>query len=198
MRVALHDHADFCELFLVTSGIGTHVRVGERSALAPGDLCILQAGESHTITAPEGNELCWINIAFPAKARRGFAAFAPLPTGTATGARLGASNYADCLAVFEATLRDFAGRGRGDRLMLARFLASVLPYLTPGFAPVRAASDFLASAPAWLRTAAAPFLAGTNTAALPKGVSLLRERAGVSETHLARALKAATGQTPTQ
>lgn len=198
VRVLPHDHADFCELFLVTAGVGTHIRADKRTALTTGDLCFLQAGETHALLAPEGSELCWINIAFPVRAWRDFGAFAALPPGFATGARLGTSDHAACAAVFEAVLGDFAMQGRGDRFLLARFLGDVCPYLLSGFAPRRATPAFPASAPAWLRAAAAPFFSDTNTAALTGGVAYLRERAGVTRAHLARALQAATGQTPTQ
>ena len=197
VAVAPHGHADFCELFLVTAGVGKHIMGRERAVLQTGDLRFLRPGDTHAITAPEGSELCWTNIAFPVTAWREFKAFAPLPPAASSAVRLSPAAFAECAAAFDTALRAFVQNGRGDRHQLARFLGAVLPHLCAA-APPSPADGFPVGVPAWLRAAAMPFLGDTKPAALEGGVCYLRERAGVSGAHLARALRSATGQTPTQ
>ena len=203
VRVAAHGHADFCELFLVTGGAGVHIRGGDtRTALQVGDLCFVKRGDTHAITAPPDSELCWINVAFPIGAWDSFAAFAGVKSSAETVRLFGAEQKA-VACVFEETLRAFVRTGTGTRLELAAFLGDVLPYLTTrrattGTSHTSHANNLPASAPAWLRAAALPLLGDATPDALRSGTKLLQARAGVSQTHLARAVRAATGLSPTQ
>lgn len=194
--VALHDH-DFYEILFVLAGGARHEVNGDEGTLRPGDLVFLRPPDCHAIHVAPRQKLHHINVAFPADTWRAFSGMvgdlsisweqAPVFVSVPEERR------AACAVVFEAALHAFARQpSPTQRLDLCRFLADALPFLLHS----SAGSDTLPLDPPWLADACRSFR--RDLVALQAGVPRLVALSGVSPSHLARTLKAATGQTPTE
>lgn len=191
-----HGH-DFCEVFWVDSGKGTHI-VGELAKPMPlraGQLVFIRASDVHGFRAEASTEpFALINVAFSRKAwnelrhryalgeHPAFTEEAPDPPVQ----ELAGEAHADISRLFGELLheRRSAMVRDGFLLSLARKLEGVAPL--PG----------IASAPAWLRRGLIGSLREPD--ALRRGAAGLAALAGCSTGHLARTMRATLGITPSE
>ncbi len=200
--VGLHDH-DFYEMMFVLAGAAAHPVNGAARELRPGDLVFLRPPDVHAIQVPPGGKLHHINVAFPADAWRRFCEVAggvgaEWETGDLPAAvSVPEERRAACAAVFQAALLAFQRHPdpRRQGLDLCRFLSGALPFLWDDDGGEADDYRALADSPPWL--AETLRRARRDGEVLREGLPRLAAIAGVSPSHLARTLKAATGQTPT-
>jgi AraC-like DNA-binding protein/quercetin dioxygenase-like cupin family protein len=197
--VALHDH-DFYEILFVLAGGARHVLNGSEERLQPGLLMFLRPPDCHAIHLRPRERLHHINVAFPAAAWRAFREAAGIGEAWETGETprsllVPEERRAACARVFENALHVFPRHpSPTQRLDLCRFLADALPFLLPESA--EETEEDIPAAPAWLADACRAFR--RDPAHLIDGLPRLVALSGVSASHLARSLKAATGRTPTE
>ena len=206
--IPAHRH-DFFEMFFVVSGVGSHYlfrrETIRETPLRAGSLLFLRPDDCHGFIGTPGKRFQWINVAFSLLAWETFRAAADLPACDWDGAPeppepepLRGERYAECAILFEAALTRFhapvVGRDKRvpDRAALCRFLLDATPF----FGESGAEAEPFGDGPPWLQKACRAFRA--DEACLRDGLPRLLALAGVSHQHFARALKAATGESPTQ
>lgn len=188
-----HAHVDFREAFLVLKGHGTH-RVNDRALpLSAGDLVLMRPRDVHGYRVAPGQELTFLNVAFPETAWIAFLALAELTPrwdlpSTPPAWTLEPTLHARAEAIFRQALADFLLGGRP--VHLTRFLGALLPLITEERVPAPRLD-----LPNWLATALAAMERADNVAA---GLPRLVELAGVSLPHLCRTMRARLGQSPTE
>ncbi len=193
-----HTH-DFSEVLYVLDGGGTHFLNSEEQTLRAGDLCWIRPQDQHGFSVRPGQKLHFVNIAFRQSCWADFRRLAletSQPTGWETAPNPPAlhvppAQRGETARLFQELLRGF--HTHPSRLALCRFWGEVLPMLLPSPDPGTASAS-LGTGPAWLSHAC---LALHSEEALRAGVPRLVALCGVSPAHLARTMKAATGQTPT-
>lgn len=200
-EISPHTH-DFYEMLLIVAGTGTHLVNGDTTTITQGALILLRPSDCHSIVVRPGAKLHWINIAFPAEAWQDFRQATHLG-GEWEGEAQPRAVYLEperleaARACFDATLRHaHLGGHTATHRELCRFLIMALDFFEPAETSAPPTAALPPNAPPWLVAACRAFT--SDTAALRDGLPALRVQAGVSEAHLARVLKAATGQTPTQ
>lgn len=190
----LHRH-DFSEVFWVSEGTGVHRINGSEHALGPGSLVWIRPADGHGFGANEGGMVLH-NVAFaPAWfagfRRRHFPGDRTFWSGTAElpeHRRLAAAQV-ERLAVEFAEL----GTGAGDARATERFLLNLLHVC----APTPLSGERVGSKrdePAWMEPA---LRAWAETGKWRGGTPALARLAGRSEEHVARAVRAVTGRSPT-
>lgn len=186
-----HRH-DFAEIFWVNEGEGMHEVNGRRARIRAGDLCCIQADDTHSIDIVGDATLVITNIAFPAEVvdwlrlryfpgeKRWFWADERTCSGHADATRLHALNVA----------ADRLAAAPRDRLHFEFFLLGV-------FAELDGPQDEegLAGAPDWLAHACRRM---REPEALGEGVAALFRLAGRSPEHVARVTRATLGMTPSE
>lgn len=195
----LHEHADFYELFGVTSGAGEQLFAGHSQAIAEGDVVFVRPGDHHAFcgSPPDGVE--FINVAFPAEAWRHFIGLVGLDPdhgwddhAAPPTFRLGSVDRLRALGAFETALARF--HAEPTPLDLVRFWADLLVVLVPlrasGVAGIGARGR-----PDWFVDACTAMRQEAN---LRRGVARLRELANVSAAHLSRSMREFHAMTPTQ
>ncbi|MGV3614836.1 MAG: helix-turn-helix domain-containing protein [Fimbriimonas sp.] len=188
-----HTHVDFREAFLVLGGHGSHQVNGRTVPLAAGDLVLIRPRDVHGYRVVPGQELTFLNVAFPETAWTAFLAlaeFSPrwdLPSAPPAWT-LEPALHARAEGIFRQALADFLAGGRA--LHLTRFLGALLPLLTEERIPA-SRPDL----PNWLGTALAAMEGPDNVIA---GLPRLVELAGVSLPHLCRTMRTRVGQSPTE
>ncbi|MBC8101914.1 MAG: AraC family transcriptional regulator [Cytophagales bacterium] len=197
-QVSDHTH-DFYELMGILAGEAAHVVNGASAPLRAGDLILLTPGDWHSVRFLPGRLLHYVNIALPAVLWEGFRSL----TGTATtlgsvpvARALSAPSASECAAAFHRALEGFEAGAEVSGLEACRLLAAVVPCL---LAPERGGipdDGFLRDAPPWLIRACRRLRQDPDL--LRSGLPGFVAAAGVTPTHLARVLKAAARQTPTQ
>jgi len=221
-RIGMHRH-DFFEMLFLLDGAGQHpmlpagagpAAIARTEPLAPGDLIFLRPNDCHGLQVPAGGRLHWINIAFPAPAWTAFrmaagmniewwdgAAHPPIVNLPPEGPR------ETCTRLFEQALNQFqtarvsGNRVSPNRLDLCGFLAEVVRYLRPSAEPDQTetvAHRIAGAGPPWLIRACTALTREMEQDMPAVDAERLTTLAGVSPTHVARTLKAATGQTPTE
>lgn len=189
----LHSHLDFREVFLVLGGRGTHRINGSLTELSPGDLVLMRPSDIHGYRVGPGQELAFINVAFPESAWSAFLALAEVADDWQTGVAppswsLGPAAHGRAEGIFRQALADFQSGGRP--MHLTRFLGALLPLMHED-SGVPPRTDL----PPWLSTAMAAMERAENVAGgLPRFVEL----SGVSLPHLCRTMRARTDQSPTE
>jgi AraC family cel operon transcriptional repressor len=199
-QVTEHTH-DFYELMYVLAGEAAHAVNGVSVPLRSGSLVLLRAErDRHAVRFVEGRPLHYMNIALPAERWRAFrdlAGVGDLLEGTPSPVLLDGARAEACAGEFRRALERFqyaAPAAPALGLDLCRLLAAVVPLL--GGAPAEdSGGDLPADAPPWLARACRTLRRDPN--ALREGLPWFVAAAGVTRTHLARVLKAATGLTPT-
>jgi AraC family cel operon transcriptional repressor len=206
-QVTEHSH-DFYEMVYVLAGDAIHGLNGTVMALRAGELVLLCPGDRHYIRFHTGRFFHYINIAMDADMWRDFHRLAGIATNldapvivNTVAAAHSANGVADeCTAAFRHALQLFQNADIADaalRTGACRLLATVAPYLFAGArqddAPV---TDLPDGVPAWLSAACEKIRRDPD--ALRCGLPAFVAEAGVTRTHLARVLKAATDQTPTE
>lgn len=73
-----HTH-DFCEILYVVAGRGMHQVNGQTLALQAGDLNFVREDDCHAITARDGTDLQFVNVAFLRDPWEAFCALADVP-----------------------------------------------------------------------------------------------------------------------
>ena len=198
-QVPPHRH-DFYELMCVLAGDAVHTVNGDAAPIGAGDLVFLRPGDWHSVRFRQGMLLQYINIAFPAEIWERFAVLTQIPQETIAwpvSVSLPAP-VADCAATFRRALARFRtpdGHVVGSGLEVCRLLAFVSGLLLDASDSAESRGDLPDAAPLWLKRACRTLRDGEN---LRMGLPAFVQSAGVSRTHLARALKAHTGQTPTE
>lgn len=194
----LHDH-DFYEVMWVLAGRGTHRVSGQALPLAVGDLVLVRPGDRHRVEVAAQKRLDFVNVAFRAGLWRAFLALA----GQTPAARSwDAGDTPPAVHVEEPDRTSFnaevdrllqAYDGPGSQLELLRYLGAVVGLLAPERRRPPIGSG--AGEPDWLRQAARGMHEPEN---LRIGFSRFVSLCGVSEGHLARALRRYRGQTPVE
>lgn len=195
-RTELHTH-DFFEMMYVLAGTGTHQINNRALPLVVGDLIFVRPRDCHAIAVRPGNDLHFVNIAFPADAWTDFCVLAGLTDDVFSAqsiapppaVRVSATQRDECTQAFQRALRAF--HEAPSRLELCRFWALVVPILLQ---PVEPPDDDAAVLPGWLHTACWAMRDERN---LRLGFARFIELSGVSPAHLSRTLKAYCNQTPT-
>jgi len=194
-RSELHVH-DFCEMTYVVAGRGIHLVNRQMLPVRTGDLIFVRQDDCHAISATDGTDLQFVNVAFPRAAWETFCALADVPreawsSGVLPRAvRLPPDGRQKCEPAFRDAL--FSFHEGAPALALCRFWSLVSPYLVHPTA-MRAKDE--ARLPPWLRSACWAMHDEQNLhAGLPRFIEL----SGVSRAHLSRSLKAHCHQTPTE
>ncbi len=206
-RITEHSH-DFYEMIFVLAGSALHGINGNPTQLGAGDLILLRPGDWHYIRFETGRRLHYINIATDADLWRRFhtlvsdAALPAAPVVRSATERIAGTGAGEaCQAAFQRALAAFQDKDAKPltlRTEACLLLAILAPYLL-GNAWQTGRSDAEAlpnDAPPWLAGACKTLRHDPN--ALRLGLPAFVDCAGVTRTHLARVLKAATGQTPTE
>ena len=214
LRIVAHRH-DFFEMMFVLEGGGYHYFASPREAsqnerLTAGDLVFLRPDDCHSLAAPPGGRLHWINIAFPASAWETFRIAADLsPSEWDVAARppsvhlVNRESQATCTTLFQSVLQRFqAGRASQgapapDRLELCAFLASAVLLLHRNES--REGRPGIGDEPPWLTRACRALQREIDR---EEGGEISAARlavlAGVSPGHLARTFKSVMNVTPTE
>jgi AraC-like DNA-binding protein/quercetin dioxygenase-like cupin family protein len=195
-RTALHTH-DFFEMMYVLTGTGIHEINDCALPLAAGDLLFIRPRDRHAIAVRPGNDLHFVNIAFPADAWAAFCvlsgltddAFSSQSIAPAPAVRVPVERRDECAQVFQRALRAF--HAAPSRLELCRFWALAVPIL---LRPVEPPEEDDSALPTWLRAACEAMRDERN---LRLGLTRFIALSGVSPAHLSRTLKAHRQQTPT-
>lgn len=195
-RTALHTH-DFFEMMYVLAGSGSHEINGHAFPLAAGDLLFIRPRDCHAIVVRPGNDLHFVNIAFPADAWAAFCvlsaltddAFSPQSSAPVPAVRVPVERRGECAHAFQRALRAF--HVAPSRLELCRFWALTVPILVR---PVEPPEEDDGALPTWLRAACEAMRDERN---LRLGLTRFIALSGVSAAHLSRILKVYRQQTPT-
>lgn len=195
-RTTLHTH-DFFEMMYVLTGMGIHEINGRALPLVAGDLLFIRPRDCHAIAVRPGNDLHFVNIAFPADAWTSFCvlsgitddAFSPQSIAPAPAVRVPVERRDECAQAFQRALRAF--HTAPSRLELCRFWALAVPILLH---PVEPPEEDDTALPPWLRAACEAMRDEGN---LRLGLARFIALSGVSPAHLSRTLKAHRQQTPT-
>ena len=194
-----HTH-DYYEFMYITEGSGIHSINGETHQVYRGMILFMRPHDYHDFGIGDGERLHFYNIAFRAELWIEFCRFAGVdPDCPGDGDPKAGSpilvaraRQADCEEIFRRAYKEMLDST--PRLELCRFWTMALPFLrNNNFASV---SDSDANnQPAWLAHACRDMCDPQNlSSGLPKFIELSR----VSPAHLARSLRATTGQSPTQ
>ncbi len=187
--VAAHRH-DFWEIFLIQSGVGTHLLNGQSHALEAGQLWLIRPDDVHALTpAPR---LEFINVAFP---DAGFAAWCEVAGLAEVRARWQSDSAPKCARapelapLFETLRNQFNAPGAARALELCALWNETARRLLPAPSPLPKGAPF------WME-AALQAMSGDD--ALREGFARLQRGARVSPSHLAREWKRVWGVSPTQ
>lgn len=195
-------------MLYILAGDATHGLNGTAMPLRAGELALLRPGDRHYIRFHTGRFFHYINIALDADLWRKFHEVAGIGTtldSPVTVNTVAAVNAADgvtdeCAAAFRHALVLFQNAdiaAAALRTGACRLLATAAPYLFAGArqhgTPV---TDLPDGVPTWLSDACEKIRRDPD--ALRRGLPAFVTEAGVTRTHLARVLKAATDQTPTE
>ena len=196
----LHTH-DFSEMMYVLEGAGMHWIGSETRPLRAGDLLWIRDRDRHAVFVRPGQKMHFVNVAFRRDVWADFRRLALGADGPAaweastepSSVHVPPARRGECAAAFQTALQAF--HARPTRLDLCRFWCAVLPLLGPTDGGPEAVAPTLLTAPEWLARAC---LAMQGEQAVREGLPRLVSLCGVSPAHLARTLKARTGQTPTE
>jgi len=203
-KISEHTH-DFYEMIFVLAGDAVHGVNGKETNLRAGNLVLLRPGDRHFIRFKTGVFLHYINIAVDASLWQNFHALIGVTTNTDAPVVRTLSPAAshgdtdDCEATFRRALlrfQDTYSTDAGLRTEACRFLASVAHYLFADGRDGMNGDDLPDGTPTWLTRACKTIQRDGD--ALRRGLPAFVAEAGVTRTHLARVLKAATNQTPTE
>jgi AraC family cel operon transcriptional repressor len=191
---SLHRH-DFPEVFWVTEGTGVHRVNGAEQALGPGSLVWIRPADAHAFGS-DARGMVLHNVAL---APAWFAGFRRRHFGRDAGFWSGAAPLPEHQRLAEPQVERLAvefaelGRSAGDGRAAERFLLNVIHVCVPeprreGWrTPGR-------DEPPWMEPA---LRAWAEKGQWAGGTRALARLAGRSEAHVARAVRAATGRTPT-
>lgn len=202
-RVTEHTH-DFYEMIFVLAGDAIHGLNGTATMLREGELTLLRPGDRHFIRFQTGRFLHYINIAVDAEMWQGFHTLAGIATTLDAPVILNTATMdgvtAECATAFQHALVLFQNTHMSNaalRTEACHLLSTVAPWLFPGgHQDGLHDTDLPGDAPSWLIAACRKLRHDSN--ALRTGLPAFVAEAGVTRTHLARVLKAATNQTPTE
>ncbi|MBC8134397.1 MAG: AraC family transcriptional regulator [Fibrella sp.] len=202
-RVTEHSH-DFYEMIFVLVGDAIHGLNGTTTMLREGELTLLQPGDRHFIRFQTGRFFHYINIAIDAEMWRNFHDLAGIGTNRDAPVIVSTTNINgatdECASAFRHALvlfQDTQMTNAALRTEACRLLATVAPWLFPSVQKDTTHNAGLPDGtPGWLIGACAKLRHDSN--ALRCGLPAFVAEAGVTRTHLARILKAATNQTPTE
>ncbi len=113
-RTTLHTH-DFFEMMYVLAGTGSHEINGHTLPLVAGDLLFIRPRDCHAIAVRSGNDVHFVNIAFPADTWTAFCAlsgptddaFSPQSIAPAPAVRVPVERRDECAQTFQRALRAF-------------------------------------------------------------------------------------------
>jgi AraC family transcriptional regulator, dual regulator of chb operon len=186
-----HRH-DFYEIFFVQAGAMRHEINGETQMVQAGELWFLHPEDTHSIRYMPGRVLHYTNVAFPANLYVAFCHAVDLPLSPlCTHVTISPAEQHAVQEAFRRALDEYT-KNDTDALELFRFLGNTLGYLRPTVALPTAYENF----PDWLVSVCEEFV--KNAESLRVGLPRLQNNAPVSAGHLARVLKASTGQSPTE
>ncbi len=201
-QVTEHSH-DFYEMVFVLAGDALHGLNGVAAVLRAGELVLLRPGDRHYIRFQTGRLFHYINIAVEADLWRNFHDLAGVATDLAAPVivNTGTGGVAEeCAAAFQHALMLFQNtkiNPAGLRTEACRLLATAAPWFFPAVGGRGTRDmDLPDGTPDWLVGACDKLRNDTDI--LRRGLPAFVGEAGVTRTHLARVLKAATNQTPTE
>jgi AraC-like DNA-binding protein/mannose-6-phosphate isomerase-like protein (cupin superfamily) len=204
-RATEHAH-DFYEMLFVVDGGAIHGLNGDATILHPGDLVLLRPQDRHYLRFQTGRHFHYINIAIDAALWRdfhhlaGIASDIPAPVTRNTHTSTESDSFAECFAAFQRALvrfQDTQATNAALRTEACRLLATVAPLLLPDEPQKNIpATELPEGTPAWLVRACG--LLQNDPESLRGGLPVFVAHAGVTRTHLARVLKSAIQQTPTE
>jgi AraC family transcriptional regulator, dual regulator of chb operon len=186
-----HTH-DFYEMFFVQAGAMRHEINEETHIVQAGELWFLHPEDTHSIRYILGRILHYTNVAFPANLYQAFCHAAGLPLSPPyTHVTIAPAEQHVVQEAFRIAL-DVYTKNDAQTLELFRFLGNTLGHFRPTLASPTAYENF----PDWLVLTCEEFV--QNAESLRIGLPSLQQTAPVSAGHLARVLKASTGQSPTE
>lgn len=188
-RRGTHSHADFHELVYVTAGSGWHYLPDHRRPLRARTLVLVRPHDRHSFASRPGDQLQFVNIAFPTDRWRAFVDFAEVGAAAAWDRAPEPLRTTGSDDVHAAVVRALAAyQAEPDMVELIRLWTAVVPPLLRASAPpdVR---------PEWLVRACAAMEQEEN---LRAGLPRMVELAAVSTGYLARSMRTHYGCTPVQ
>lgn len=194
----LHRHVDFCEMFYVLSGHGTHRLAGGTVRLGTGELILMRPTDEHTFSGLPPNGIVYINVAFPLTPWHSFLRLVgyqrlwdewrqqPRPRAI----YLHGSEAARIQAAFQRTLDRF--QADPSLFDVVELWCQTMPLLAPNINPEL---GDVSTCPSWLSDACTAMRQEEN---LQAGLPRFRQLAPVSASHLARMMRLHYGASPVE
>lgn len=188
-RSRYHTH-DFAEIFWLEEGEAGHHINGATKRLRPGDLVLVRPSDCHVLETRSPSGFALVNLAFARRAYDGLRRRFPVECGSRWDPSPRLPHRAELspqqLGHLTAQLERLAQEGRG-RLVLENFLSALFLILEES--PGRSSP----ASPAWLRLACERI---REPAYFRLGANGLVKASGRSAEHVARTVRAALDQTP--